>query len=499
MKTKKRHENVLAGMRGLELWLLAGWFAWIAAVYTLGAAGGGWAEYGMIYGLVAICQLPVWLYVALRGRWAESTALWRRISAWGLVFVVWLWLNVLGMESLRLPDIPGGCFATAAMGTMVIEVAVLLQACLRKSGGVSGWWRRISLERAVLFTIVLIALTLAAMAVSSMDDPRYNEEGFLLIGFEFSLPALFRHWWSFWSFALQFCVMYACGYLFFYINSRVLVARVLKRYGILLYAGGVLATAALLYPVIAQLLLWLPVNRLLGGVFPSNPFVLENAFAAIMIMLISLPLVVAIQWGRQNSQIAALEKEKAQAELDLLKQQLNPHFFFNTLNNLYALSLTQSDRTPESILQLSELMRYVIYRGKEEAVEVEEEVRYLENYIALAEIRLKRRADIRFERDIRVQGKQISPLLLAVLVENAFKHGVEPAAEAAHLHISLYCDEAQLRFRCENSFVSVPEGPPGIGLANLRRRLGLLYPGHHSIETGAKNHTFIAELIIDFS
>lgn len=498
MDTNERHGNYPEALRRLSLGLLAGWFAWVAAIYTLEAADGGWKLYGIILLLVAISQLPAWMYMLRGERWTGGMRPGWRVLVWVLVFPGSLSLVALGMESLHIPGILNGCFVVAAMGSVGVGALVQVHAFLRRRGAGGGWFRRISLERAVLFTIVLIAVVLAVMAVSSMDDPKYHQSGFLLIGFEFSWSAIFRHWWTFLSFAVQFCCMYACGFLFFYINSRVLVAHVLKRHGIVLYTAGVLAAASLLYPVVAQLLLWLPVNRQLGGIFNSNPFVMENAFAAIMIMLISLPVVVAIQWGRQNSRIAALEKEKAQAELDLLKQQLNPHFFFNTLNNLYALSLTQSDKTPEHILQLSELMRYVIYKGKEPEVKVEEEVQYLENYIGLEAIRLKQRADIRFEQDIRFPGRKIAPLLLAVLVENAFKHGVEPSAGGALLHIRLYCDDKQLRFRCENSFVTEAQAAPGIGLSNLRSRLGLLYPGRHTLETVAKNHTFIAELIIDF-
>ncbi len=490
-------ENGLINMRRLEYCLLAGWVAWVAAIYTLEAPGGRWGMYFLLIALVALSQLPAIIYIRLRSIFASRSP-WQQVLIWLLLLPVALFSLALGMESLHIPGVLNGCFVIAAIGTMVLEVVVILHTLARRKAGHTRWFRRISLEKALMFTIALIAVTLAAMAVSSMDNPKYHETGFLLIGFEFSLPAIIRHWWTFISFALQFTFMYACGYLFFLINSRILVAQVLRRYGIVFYAGGLLAVAGLCYPIVAQLLLWLPINQTLGGIFHSNPFVMENAFAAIMIMLISLPLVVALQWGRQNSKIAALEKEKAQAELDLLKQQLNPHFFFNTLNNLYALSLTQSGKTPDSILHLSELMRYVIYKGKEAEVKVEEEAQYLENYIGLEEIRLKRQADIRFEQDIRSPARTIAPLLLAVLVENAFKHGVEPSAEGAMLHIQLYADDRQLRFRCENSFEPGVEKVPGIGLGNLRRRLGLLYPGRHSLQTGAKNHTFIAELIIEF-
>ena len=148
---------------------------------------------------------------------------------------------------------------------------------------------------------------------------------------------------------------------------------ILKERGILYY---ILCSAALIgvfYPLWGQLLVSLPLSQVLGGVFSVNPFVTENAFGAMLILVISLPVLLAIQWARQNSLITALQHEKSVAELDLLKQQLNPHFLLNTLNNLYALSLQRSDETPEGILQLSELMRYVIYKAREPFIRIEDE------------------------------------------------------------------------------------------------------------------------------
>ncbi len=178
------------------------------------------------------------------------------------------------------------------------------------------------------------------------------------------------------------------------------------------------------------------------------------------------------------------------SELDLLKQQLNPHFFFNTLNNLYALSLQQSRQTPESILQLSELMRYVIYKGQEAAVNIREEIKYVEGYMELQQIRLKKPLDLQFTQEISDDAPVIPPMLLIVFVENAFKHGWNPAEDAARLHLHLTCNARQLTFSCENSFEGETTSNTGIGLSNLQKRLALLYPGRHVLKTAVKNHTF---------
>jgi len=361
------------------------------------------------------------------------------------------------------------------------------------------WVQRLSLERSVLISTTLIAVILAAMAVSSIGNPAYDKADGLLVGFEFDVRKLITHFGTFLSFTVQFLFIYLCGYFFFYINNRVLVPKVLKLRGVILYCLAGLAMVGIVYPIIAQLLALLPLNGRLGKIFADNPFAFENGFGAIVIILLSLPVVLALQWSKQNGQIISLEKEKAQTELDLLKQQLNPHFFFNTLNNLYALSLQQSKQTPESILQLSELMRYVIYKAKEPMVQVQEEIKYLEDYMQLQQIRLKRKPDVQFKQEIGDGTPPIAPLLLIVLVENAFKHGIEPAEEKAFLHLSLHTTANRLYFSCVNSFEQEVEKTAGIGLANLLRRLVLLYPGKHLLKTGIENHIFKAELELDLS
>jgi LytS/YehU family sensor histidine kinase len=292
-----------------------------------------------------------------------------------------------------------------------------------------------------------------------------------------------------------------CGYLLFFINSRLLVSKILKEKGLLIYILSLAATIAILYPFLAQLLISLPINSVFGrDIFGTNPFDMENATGAIVIMLISLPIVLALQWGKQNNQILSLEKEKSQSELDLLKQQLNPHFFFNTLNNLYSLSLQKSEKTSESILQLSELMRYTIYKGQEKSVAISLELKYLEDYIELQQIRLKNPLNLKFEKNISNANIEIAPLLLIVFIENAFKHGIETAENAAFLNISLTSDEKELYFSCENSFdADEISKTPGIGIINLEKRLDLLYPNKHTLKLSSENHIFKAELKLELA
>ena len=191
-----------------------------------------------------------------------------------------------------------------------------------------------------------------------------------------------------------------------------------------------------------------------------------------------------------------LKKEQTQAELLLLRSQLNPHFFFNTLNNLYALTLKKSNEAPEVILKLSDMMRYTIYEGEKNAVPIQDEISYLNNYLDLYRIRYKNPVRLEFNHDIE-QELTIAPLLFINLLENAFKHGVDAVTDNAFIRMNLNYDGHLLHFVIENSFdPSITGDGKGIGLENLKRRLALLYPNKHSLVFEQEDTTFRSTLKI---
>ncbi|WP_162915435.1 sensor histidine kinase [Paraflavitalea soli] len=494
--------NDLLGMlkKHYETWLYIGLLCWVVIFQLLEQKSMGWGFYLKHLSLVLFLLLPVLVFSWYKEQWLQTWSRRRYLWWWVICFAVYLPLVIYGLGTLVLPNSHLQLLIVVSAGcSLLLELVLVANAWYQQRLHQWKWIQKLSLEKSILISVSLISVILAIMGVSSIGNPAYDEPGRLLLGFEFSLWKVITRFGTFLGFTVQFLFMYLCGYFFFYLNNRILVPKILKPKGLILYCMSALAAVGIIYPVIAQLLAWLPFNHRLGMIFSANPFVLENAFGAIIIILLSLPVVLALQWSKQNGRIMALEKEKAETELDLLKQQLNPHFFFNTLNNLYALSLAQSKQTPESILQLSELMRYVIYKTKEPAVSIQEEIRYLEDYIQLQRIRLKRKPDIQFSQEVAADTPSVPPLLLIVLVENAFKHGVEPAEERAFLHISLRADARRLYFSCINSFEQETANKGGIGLANLQRRLALLYPGKHQLKTGIENHTFKAELELDLS
>lgn len=205
---------------------------------------------------------------------------------------------------------------------------------------------------------------------------------------------------------------------------------------------------------------------------------------ALSLFLLPIPILIALWFYEQWKWFRTLKAEKAEAELALLRSQVNPHFFFNTLNNLYSLVVHQSEKAPEVILKLSDMMRYTIYEGKKDKVSLKDEIEYLQGYIDLHKIRYQKELDIRFETPEETD-LQVAPLLFIVPLENAFKHGVESLRDGAFIHASIKTDiqNEKLVFEISNNFEEKnPEAEKGIGLANLRQRLELLYPDKHQFD-----------------
>ncbi|WP_420553558.1 sensor histidine kinase [Tenacibaculum aiptasiae] len=216
-------------------------------------------------------------------------------------------------------------------------------------------------------------------------------------------------------------------------------------------------------------------------------------------IILTLPFfLLGINWIYQQWKLfKTIELKKTKAELSLLKSQINPHFFFNTLNNLYGLTVEKSDNAPNVVLKLSDMMRYTIYMGKKDAVLLKDEIEYLKNYIELHEIRYQKKVDILFNYYNEVDYK-IAPLLLIIPIENAFKHGVERITENAFIHINLRTNNNTIYFEIENNFdVQEPHHKIGIGLDNLKQRLQLLYPNKHNLRIEINNSIYKLGLKIE--
>lgn len=194
-----------------------------------------------------------------------------------------------------------------------------------------------------------------------------------------------------------------------------------------------------------------------------------------------------------------LKIEKQDAELNYLKSQTNPHFLFNTLNNIYSLSRDKSDLAPESIMRLSKILRYMLYETGGSSVSVEQELQIINNYIELERLRYDDSLEITFVHSIDDKGQAISPLLLMPLIENAFKHGASETVVQPFVIIQLSVEKQQLHLKVENS-ADDNEGElkENIGLTNLRRQLNLLYK-ESSLEAQHVATSFVASLKINLA
>lgn len=195
-----------------------------------------------------------------------------------------------------------------------------------------------------------------------------------------------------------------------------------------------------------------------------------------------------------------LEKEKSRTELHMLKAQLNPHFLFNTLNNIYSLSLINSPVTSTSIARLSEILDYILYRCNGPFVPLSAEINLMHNYIGLEKLRYDDHLQVNFRHNTD-RDMEIAPLILLSLVENAFKHGAEEAINDPVIEIDLQLKEGKFHFKVANTYrkqESTHEADK-IGLNNIRKQLELLYPGKYSFRISEEEHTFITRLDIDLN
>ncbi len=210
-----------------------------------------------------------------------------------------------------------------------------------------------------------------------------------------------------------------------------------------------------------------------------------NLFMFIIVYLFSFALFVYEQWQ-------TTKEEMLNTEISFLKAQINPHFLFNTLNSIYALTLVKSDRAPDAVIRLSGMMRYAVSEANYIQVPLSKEINYISNYIELQKLRITEKILITYELLGEVEGKMITPFLLIPFIENAFKYGVN-AEENSDIWIRIDINETHLVMQVENNKVYVKvdkDYGTSLGIKNTKKRLQLLYPGKHSLKIKDGKHDF---------
>ncbi|MFV0592882.1 MAG: sensor histidine kinase [Draconibacterium sp.] len=270
-----------------------------------------------------------------------------------------------------------------------------------------------------------------------------------------------------------------------YLNLYVLIPRFLKQKSYIFYFFWliVMLTACSLF---VQLIIVYPLRNVLHvseqfSHFDTNT---HSAFFFVTLVYVGISsfLKVVKDWLAMqdlNYKLAKIEKQKLEAELTTLKGQLNPHFLFNSLNNIYSLALTKSEKVPELILKLSDLMRHIIYESREDFISLQKEIEFVDNFVALQKIRVSSQTNIVYEKIGEIPSARIAPLLFEPFIDNAFKHGIPGDAGQDYIRIHFDFEQnSSIHFQIENNYSDVEKWNKkhsGIGLENVKQRLALLY------------------------
>ena len=226
-------------------------------------------------------------------------------------------------------------------------------------------------------------------------------------------------------------------------------------------------------------------------------FFMVNAMLYMLVAGLSVAIKMTGSWYQMESSRRELEKSRAEAELQNLKSQLNPHFLFNTLNNIYSLIAFSPERAQEAVHDLSRLLRYVLYDSSQPMVPLEKELDFIRNYVELMRIRLPEHVKLTTDISAATPETQVAPLLFISLIENAFKHGVSHN-KPSFIDLKIHQEGTRIVCSIRNSHFPKDNGQDksgsGIGLQNLSRRLELLYPSHHIFTYGQKGDEYVCLL-----
>lgn len=336
---------------------------------------------------------------------------------------------------------------------------------------------------------------------------RFNKNNLPLITFNAEYWRKYQVWWHLliwvvytlfaalaWSDALWRGLSYESSMIpakvsVVYVNLYILLPRLLMKKKYLKYIASLILILILGAFWQRCMVVFLHVPGMTGEAKLFNFHAMLRAGMIINSIVILTSAAYILMKGYEYQQmIKELEKEKLSAELKFLKSQIQPHFLFNTLNNLYGLTLRQSPKAPEIVMKLSELMRYMLYRTNAARVPLSQEINYLKNYITLEKIRYDDAVEVFFQVNGDILDKEIAPMLLIAFVENSFKHGASEGVGGAWVKVIVRIEKGMLYLDVSNSrttgFVTSPDDnneDGGVGLPNVKHRLDLLYKDKYNL------------------
>jgi two-component system, LytTR family, sensor kinase len=235
--------------------------------------------------------------------------------------------------------------------------------------------------------------------------------------------------------------------------------------------------------------------------YPTTALVFKTVISIYPIVVVVALIKILKNWYEQDKKHQHIHKEKIEAELSYLKSQIHPHFLFNTLNSLYALTLKKSDQASKVVLKLSQLLHYLLYESNKQCVPIKNELELIENYISLEKIRFGDRLKLSYNFSDNLQGIEIAPLLLLPFIENSFKHGASKQLEEVWVDILIFVQDNYIHMKINNSkdgsLSSVENSNAGIGLQNVKRRLELIYgEENYNIKIKDKEDSYSVELLL---
>jgi two-component system LytT family sensor kinase len=305
----------------------------------------------------------------------------------------------------------------------------------------------------------------------------------------------------FWFSTILSIITIVSSYVFvYYLIPDFLIARKYKKFILYTFYAGVFIVCAVLMTVVFGFVFFYNLE------FQQMPALTKNSGVILVCVLLIIALASAFKILKDTykslDEKKTLENKFLQTQLQLkeqelrfLKMQIHPHFLFNTLNTLYGLSLKKSEKAPEMILKLSNLLDYILYQVDKPLVLLKDEINHIEDYISLEKSRFQDSLKIMFNKNIIDDKLEIAPMLLLPFVENAFKHGAQIDG-IVNVLISLKVDENELNFTIKNSAISKENSKKGIGLDNIKKRLEMFYPAQHFLEVLQEEKVFIVNFKI---
>lgn len=306
-----------------------------------------------------------------------------------------------------------------------------------------------------------------------------------------------------------FFVLSNAGYIaFYYLNANVLIPKLLLPKKTVIYVSIILGLLIFFgtFPRLYQYFFG-DIQRFTTAIRPTararnlRPPILYPGSITIflLVFIFSTGIKVISQWLQTERKNKEIQNEKLQTELSFLKAQINPHFLFNTLNNIYSLAADRSENTAAAVMKLSSIMRYVLNEAKNDFVPLEKEIEFTNHYIELQKIRITDKTPVEFIVTGDISGKEVSPLLFLPFIENAFKYGVSTRIiSPIQIDLDIHDDFIALRVKNDKHQNSALKSAnnTGIGINNTRRRLDLIYPNRYSLDTCNSETNFSVNLKI---